>query len=142
LAIWFHDAVYDPKAADNEERSANMAKLCLAEAGLETSLTTTLISLIMATKSHLPTDPDSRVLVDVDLSIFGQGDARFFDYEKQIRLEYLWVPQTVFNSKRAEILQRFLDREHIFQTASFRKRYETQARKNLQRSIARLKSLD
>src|SRR6266850_1795575 len=31
VAIWFHDAVYDPKGADNEEQSANLAKRCLVD---------------------------------------------------------------------------------------------------------------
>src|SRR6188508_2389895 len=33
LAIWFHDAIYDTHAADNEEQSAWLADQCLAEAG-------------------------------------------------------------------------------------------------------------
>jgi len=62
----------------------------------------------MATKTHEPnTHVDAPLLVDVDLSILGQPKARFDEYERQIRAEYGWVPEKIFGTKRAEILQRF-----------------------------------
>lgn len=139
LALWFHDAVYDPKAGDNEEQSAEMARNCLATTGLS-GLTTTVAELVMATKSHVTAgDPDAALLVDVDLSILGQSEARFAEYEAQIREEYRWVPKLIFNSKRKEILQRFLDRPRIYATDYFAGRYEERARRNLEHSIRELK---
>src|SRR3954468_20924917 len=52
MAIWFHDAVYDAKAADNEEQSAEMAKRCLTDAGLSADFVDEVNGLIMATKTH------------------------------------------------------------------------------------------
>jgi predicted metal-dependent HD superfamily phosphohydrolase len=93
----------------------------------------------MATKLH-NTDAcfDAALMVDVDLSILGQDETRFAEYEAGIRAEYLWVAQDVFNAKRAEILQRFLDRERIFSTEHFSAKYERQARRNLESPIRKL----
>jgi predicted metal-dependent HD superfamily phosphohydrolase len=141
FAVWFHDAVYDPKASDNEERSAAMATDCLEEIGLS-HLAAAVSDLVMATKSHnTDTGPDAGLMVDVDLSILGKGDQRFAEYEAQIRDEYRWVPPLIFKSKRAEILQRFLDREQIYTTKLFAAQYEEIARRNLERSIQQLRGV-
>jgi predicted metal-dependent HD superfamily phosphohydrolase len=140
LALWFHDAVYEPKAADNEEQSAEMAKRCLESAG-RADLAGPIAALIMATKLHnTDANTDAALMVDVDLSILGQSEKRFADYEAGIRAEYSWVPQNVFNGKRAEILQRFLARTRIYSTEHFFAKYERQARKNLEQSVRKLTS--
>ena len=139
FALWFHDAVYDPKASDNEEKSAEMAKRCLEDAGLRT-IAATVADLVMATKRHdVGTNRDAALVVDIDLSILGKEPNRFEQYETQIRGEYSWVPEPVFNSRRAEILQTFLARPQIYTNQDFVTRYERRARENLARSIQRLK---
>ena len=71
LALWFHDAVYDPKAGDNEEQSAAMARNCL-ETGGASRFAATVSDLVMVTKSHtIEAGSDAVLTVDVDLSIFG-----------------------------------------------------------------------
>jgi len=68
LALWFHDAVYDPKASDNEEQSTALAKSCLEAAGLP-GVASTVAALVMATKLHrTDADPDAALVVDVDLT--------------------------------------------------------------------------
>ena len=141
-ALWFHDAVYDPKASDNEERSAELGRRCLESSGL-TNIARTVGDLVMATKSHdASSTSDASLMVDVDLSILGKPQVRFSEYEEQIRQEYSWVPDKVFNSRRAEVLQRFLDRNRIFTHEHFRSRYEESARYNLSHSIRRLLRAD
>ncbi len=140
LALWFHDAVYDPKAGDNEEQSAALAKSCLRESGVSDALVETVAKLVMVTKHHaVKADADAGLMVDIDLSILGREAKRFFEYEAQIRAEYAWVPEAVFAAKRAEILQGFLGRDRVYVTEWFHKKYERQARENLGISISNLK---
>ena len=139
LAIWFHDAVYDPRAADNEERSAELAKDWLSDVHASDVLTDSVGRLVLATKNHdASMHADAPLLVDVDLSILGKPPEQFWEYERQIREEYAWVEKTVFAAKRAEILHRFLARERIYQTDLFFHRMEAQARSNLLASVQRL----
>ena len=138
LALWFHDAVYDSRASDNESRSADWADQCLAEAGVSR---TSVRNLILATRLHeTQLDPDAGWMVDVDLSILGREESRYWEYERQIRAEYAWVPAEVFATKRAEVLRRFLNRERIYATREFSSRLEAQARRNLMASLQQLGS--
>ena len=52
LALWFHDAVYDAKAGDNEERSAELAACCLGDARVPSMFIESVRRLVMATKRH------------------------------------------------------------------------------------------
>lgn len=139
LAIWFHDVVYDPRASDNEEQSAAWAKKLLVSGGASAGLVAAVEKLILATKSHAAGGhADAPLLVDIDLSILGQPAERFWEYERQVRAEYAWVADEVFKVKRAEILQRFLLRPRLYQTAAFFGMFEARARINLNGSLAKL----
>lgn len=139
LAIWFHDAVYDTHHGDNEEQSAAMLQRMAAEQAIAANLASGARELVLATKYHSGTGhPDIPLIIDIDLKILGETPERFDEYEQQIRKEYEWVPAALFSSKRAEILERFLDRPYIYKTSEFQARYEDQARKNIKRSIEKL----
>lgn len=138
-AIWFHDAIYDPQHADNEERSAAWASSALAGAGVDGAVGQRVADLIVATKhDRPPTDDDMALLLDIDLAILGQPPAVFEQYEQAIRQEYDWVAEEQFRRRRAAILQGFLNRERIYCTEPFYVRYEQQAHRNLAQSIERL----
>ena len=135
LAIWFHDAIYNPRGSDNEERSADLARECLK--GVP-DLAAAVGKLVLDTKTHIGSGhPDSPLLIDIDLSILGQSRERFDEYERQIREEYSWVPGIIFKPKRASILRGFLDRLRIYNTETFFTKYERVARANIERSLAR-----
>ncbi len=139
FALWFHDAIYDTHAKDNEERSASLSGAVLADGGLGARFIAKVENLILATKhAEVPNDADARLMVDIDLSILGQEEDVFDEYEDQIRKEYDWVPGEVFVNGRSGILTSFLDRPHIYATEYFRAKYEVQARRNIERSLATL----
>jgi len=140
LALWFHDAIYDTHAGDNEEQSARLAQRCLESAGAGTDLQAAVTDLVLVTRAHEgSTHPDAPLLVDIDLSVLGAGTERFLEYEEQIRQEYAWVPEEIFRTKRAEILERFLARDVIYRTPKFYQTHEKQARANLRASLERLR---
>ena len=139
LALWFHDAIYDPHASDNEARSATLAEVAVMEGTGSKVAATRTRDLILATRhSNQPTDDDQRVLMDIDLWILGAPSDRFDEYERQVREEYGWVPQETYCTKRSAILQGFFDRPSIYGTTCFQAELESRARANLQRSIKRL----
>lgn len=108
-------------------------------AGLAPAVAGRVHALILATRhAALPATPDEGLLVDIDLAILGAAPGRFDEYERQVREEYAAVPEALFRSRRQAILEGFLHRPSLFSTAFFRERLEVQARKNLERSIARL----
>lgn len=141
LALWFHDAVYDPLRDDNEERSADWARDSVLAAGCTPELAERIALLVTATKTHVARDDDldAALLLDIDLTILGAAPARFDEYERQVRAEFAHVPQDAFDAGRARILQSFLERPRIYLTGAYRDALETAARDNLQRSLSRLR---
>src|SRR5207249_11551080 len=84
LAIWFHDAVYDSRAADNEARSAELAVQLLGPVGVPASVLERVGRLVRAT-AHMaddrpPGDRDTAVLLDADLAILGAAEDRYRRY--------------------------------------------------------------
>jgi predicted metal-dependent HD superfamily phosphohydrolase len=78
-AAWFHDAVYDPQAVDNEERSAALARDRLKPVEAAGSVLGEIERLILLTKTHRcpPDDRDGLVLLDADLSVLGSAEADY-----------------------------------------------------------------
>ncbi len=121
LALWFHDAVYDPYSSDNEAKSADLACALLNRNGVASERVERVRAHIMATRHEAPAVlEDSKLLVDVDLSILGVDEAAYAKFETDVREEYRWVPGPLFRRKRAEILESFLARPAIYNTAPFR----------------------
>jgi len=143
-AILFHDAVYDPRATDNEERSARLLEAADAPE-LKDATRARAARLIRVTTAHaipdgLPADEaaDAALFLDIDLSILGAPPALFDAYEVGIRREYAHVPDDAFRTGRAAILKRFADRARLYLSDWGRDRFEEAARRNIARSLGRL----
>ena len=135
-AIWFHDAVYLPGAADNEARSAAWAARALAQAGAAEPAAHEVARLVQLTDHTRPAeDPVGALVCDVDLSILGRPSGEFAEYERRIREEYGRVPDPLYRSGRASVLTGLLARDPLYRSDHFRARYETAARRNLKRSL-------
>ena len=139
MALWFHDAVYDPFSATNEEDSAEWAADWLQDKGLDKSVYGRIADYILATKSHdTPASVDGRFMLDIDLSILGTPVQSYDQFEIDVRREYRRIPRFIFRKKRKAILEGFLTRGRIYGTEFFYNKLETQARINLTRAINNL----
>jgi predicted metal-dependent HD superfamily phosphohydrolase len=143
-AIWFHDAIYDSRRSDNEERSAALAMARLAGTAHEGRIAR-IAAMIRATAGHAMPDfadaaagRDCALFLDMDLAILGSPAADFDAYEAAVRREYGWVTEPQWKLGRRAVLAQFLARPAIYTTARFRASHEETARRNLARAIARL----
>lgn len=133
-ALWWHDAVYDPAASHgtNEHASAVLA--------LEAGCSAETARLIELTAVHVvePGDADGAVVADCDLSILGASPARYDRYARDVRAEYAHVPDDLWRSGRAAVLQSFHERPRLFVTDRAHGWWDAPARENLARELAQL----
>ena len=141
FATWFHDAVYDTNRNDNEEESARLASEMLSKLQVDAGTIELVGRLILATKGHRGNSltEATRLFLDMDLAILGMREEIYQQYSKAIRKEYSWVPEPAYRRDRRKILESFIDRESIYFTDEMKKRFEQQARRNMD---AELKSFE
>jgi predicted metal-dependent HD superfamily phosphohydrolase len=140
LAAWLHDVVYDSRAGDNEERSAEYARVLPDALGVPGAVREETARLILLTKNHTVgvDDRAGAVLLDADLAILGAEPQEYDAYAAAIRREYAWVSDDDFRTGRRRVLERFLARPRIYLTPPMEARAEARARANLAREIATL----
>jgi len=140
LATWYHDVVYDPRRADNEANSAEVARLSLRELGIQEATVERVCQLILLTKDHQAPEDDVEALqfLDADLLILQTSSHNYASYAQAIRKEYAWVPDREFYEGRRKVLVQFLARSKIFRSMRFSEYDEANARTNLQTEIAQI----
>jgi len=140
LAAWFHDAIYEIGAPDNEERSAVLAEKMLTGR----SCATEVARLVRATADHstAPTDLNASALCDADLSILASDPPQYAEYRADVRDEYSRFKDSVYRAGRKQILERFLLHERLFHTEFGHKNWELRARRNLEAELRVLQPAD
>lgn len=140
LAIWFHDAIYEPREKGNEIGSAKLAVESLSRLGLMENKIQKVERMILATERHdaAALDFDGKLFLDLDLSILGAGEEAYKKYSAAIRCEYSHVPEFLYFEARRKVLENFLRREFIYFTGEMRVRFERAARVNIENEIKEL----
>lgn len=137
LAAFFHDAVYDPRRTDNEERSARLAEDLLGSTPSDVS--GAVAALTRATGGHqLDETPDCALFLDADLAILGAPPGVYDRYAAAIRNEYQHIPEPAYRAGRAAVLEGFAARACLFFSDPGRQLWEEPARQNLARELAGL----
>ncbi|MGH9137955.1 MAG: HD domain-containing protein [Acidimicrobiales bacterium] len=156
-AACFHDAVYDPRADDNEARSALLATHQLASVGWSERRCALVAGLIEATAGHLADDEgaisgeavggaatlehgvlERGVLLDADLGVLGSEPSAYAAYVNGVRAEYGHLTAEQWVTGRAAVLQRLHGRAHLYATEPARAWWEQRARANLTAELAGL----
>jgi predicted metal-dependent HD superfamily phosphohydrolase len=140
LAAWFHDAVYDPKRSDNEQRSAELATTVLTRMRVDPARVDEVARLVLLTADHAVAvdDRDGAVLCDADLAVLASDAARYATYAAAVRREYAHVPDADFAAGRAAVLRGLLAQEPLFHTPSGHASWEAAARANVTAELAAL----
>lgn len=136
FAAWYHDAVYDPRLPDNEERSAQLAVDALTGLGLG-DRAPEVARLVRLTASHdpVPEDVNGALLCDADLAVLAGSPEEYDRYAAAVREEYRHVPDDAFRSGRAAVLRHLLDLPVLYRGAGPYERWEAPARANLRREL-------
>lgn len=142
LAAWWHDAVYDPQAKDNEERSADWARRDLELIGLSSIRCEAVSRLILMTKSHHAgrACEDEALFLDMDFAILGATRGIYGNYAAGVRSEYASVPDAAFRAGRVAFLKSVLNQPRMFRTDTYEEACGARARSNIAWEIGRLES--
>lgn len=142
LAIWFHDAVYDPAQKDNEARSAQLARASLS-CCLAADELAFIENAILSTTAHQPLQEEGDLLqfLDLDLSVLAAPADIYQEYSRAIRLEYKRYPWLLYREGRKKVLRAFLNRPRLFFSQPFSSDHEKAAQKNLADELAQLHRL-
>ena len=139
MAIWFHDAIYDPTSKTNEADSAVLAVERLTAIGWSEDRIKIVERIVLDTCGHVPSIEESKKVIDLDLSTLGGSWESYQRNGDNIRQEYGSVSDEDWNAGRGAWLESMMNRERIFWT-DWGAPLEKEARANLKRDFDLLHS--
>lgn len=139
MAIWFHDAIYEPGSKSNEADSAKLAVGKLTGAGWESARVKVVEKIVLDTCGHVPSIEESKKVLDLDLSTLGGTWESYARNGQNIREEFANVSEEDWNAGRGAWLESMISRERLFWTP-WGEPLEAEARANLQRDLELLRA--
>ncbi|WP_442544583.1 DUF4031 domain-containing protein [Arthrobacter sp. KN11-1C] len=138
LAAWFHDAVYEGIAGQDEEQSARLAEDRLAIAGLPGPVIDDVARLVRLTSTHSPEPGDhtGALLCDADLSILGAEPAAYARYLAAVREDYAHVSDADFAAGRTAVVRQLLALDPLFHSERAKSLWLDAARRNLETELS------
>lgn len=133
MAVWFHDAIYDPRSRTNEAASAQLAEQRLLAAGWARADAARVAAIVRDTEHHRPTVAGAEVVLDLDLMSLAAPWPEFVRNTARIRAEYAHVADADFAAGRATFFATMLRRDRLF-WSPFGSQFEAAARANLRRA--------
>lgn len=129
-AIWFHDAVYQPGASDNETRSADWARQAIGDP----TLAERVAHVIEMTNKHHEgeADGDAALFLDMDVAILGAPRDDYRAYAAGVRGEFSAYADGVYAAGRGFFLDQQLALPRLFRTDFYQTALASAARVNME----------
>jgi predicted metal-dependent HD superfamily phosphohydrolase len=141
-----HDSVYNPISHTNEEDSAKFMQNLLQVLNMPEETISEVKRIILLTKEHQTKDDDvdGKLMIDADFSILAVPEQKYDRYVQGIWQEYVGsgaVSEENFRKGRLKLVTGWLEKEKLFLTDEIRKELQPYAKRNLEKELAKLKSL-
>jgi predicted metal-dependent HD superfamily phosphohydrolase len=127
----YHDAVYNPLAQDNEEKSGILFLQDYEALGFDVDHADEVVELIRSTE---PSRESACVINDMDLCILGSNLKTYFGYVRNVRKEFTFLAEEVWRSGRSAVLNLFLQRVKrgkLYVTREFSAKFTHTAERNM-----------
>jgi predicted metal-dependent HD superfamily phosphohydrolase len=141
LAAWYHDVAYEPGRSDNEQVSAERARVGLR--GLVPDARVDEVErLVLLTAGHdpAPGDANGAVLCDADLAVLAGPPEAYAAYASAVREEYGHLPDDEFTAGRIAVLEHLLALPALYRTPEAAAQWADRATANLTAELSLLRA--